>query len=205
MWISNVNYKYLIYSLLDLLTISNMWTKNKLGALWVYGVYFVQKGKTVKYFLYLVAFTHWLQYYYYSYIVTEAARQNIEMANSYPYTWEPLSAEDDATVKRCFGDLGTAQELVRSLKMFSFKCSSPSMWCHRSKPELMTMRANPSFKDHCDKVRNIKVKFEISYLLAVEYFDQVRPDDVWVVTHPKCGTTWTQVFVNISEFYSIIK
>ena len=46
------------------------------------------------------------------------------MANSFPYTWEPLSPEDDATVKRCFGDLGSARELVRCLKTFCLKCSS---------------------------------------------------------------------------------
>ena len=46
------------------------------------------------------------------------------MANSSPYTWEPLSPEDAATVKRCYGDLGTAQELLRCLEIFCLKCSS---------------------------------------------------------------------------------
>jgi len=77
----------------------------------------------------------------------------------YPFTWEQLSPEDDATVKRHFGEQGNCRNIIRS------------------DPELI--RVSHSFKDHCERVRNI----------------EVRKDDIWIVTHPKCGTTLTQEMV----------
>ena len=40
--------------------------------------------------------------------------------------------------------------------------------CFRSKPELM--RANTSFREHCEKVRNIKVRLESDWLLELVFF-----------------------------------
>ena len=42
------------------------------------------------------------------------------MSDEYPFTWVPLSEVDDATVKRCYGELGKCRELIRFLLLMKF-------------------------------------------------------------------------------------
>ncbi len=40
---------------------------------------------------------------------------------------------------------------------------------------------------------NIWMPKEFMTVYERVYNFEVRPDDVWILTYPKCGTTWTQV------------
>ena len=84
------------------------------------------------------------------------------MSDNYPFTWAPISPEDDATVKRCYGELGKCRDLVRffvqgklSIFMMLKSLSWISLQLNRSQPEMM--RVTPSFADHCQRIRDIKV------------------------------------------------
>ena len=40
---------------------------------------------------------------------------------------------------------------------------------------------------------DITVPYRMPEVAKKIYNFKVRPDDIWIITYPKCGTTWTQV------------
>ena len=73
----------------------------------------------------------------------------------------------------------------------------PLQWDDLSPDDDITVKKYYGELGHCrDLVRSkpelIRVGNTIRHHYMRLFTMQIRPDDVWIVTHPKCGTTWTQ-------------
>ena len=73
----------------------------------------------------------------------------------------------------------------------------PIQWVDLSPEDDQTVKKYYGELGHCrDLVRSepelIRVGASIRQHFMKLFTMKIRPDDVWIVTHPKCGTTWTR-------------
>ena len=55
----------------------------------------------------------------------------------------------------------------------------------------------PAFPDLSIGGLKIPAIFDVKWVERMKDTVKLRPDDIWIVTYPKCGTTWTIILVNV--------
>ena len=69
----------------------------------------------------------------------------------------------------------------------------PFSWVSVEDDELLTVKRTTKYKWIKSVPGNVWMKSGYAKNAERIFNFEVRPDDIWILTYPKCGTTWAQV------------